>query len=135
MSSPNAPAAATGADERAPRLPGPLMSDPEYRALLPIILRLASWRLADQAHPQVRHWGVPVLSARTSALPEVAGEAALYFDPLQPAELARAMEQVTADAECRKALIAKGRERLQAFSWEQTAAQTLAVYQDVLNGA
>ncbi|MFF5979495.1 sensor histidine kinase [Streptomyces olindensis] len=63
MSPPNAPSAATGADERAARLPGPLMSDPEYRTLLPIILRLASWRLADQAHPQVRHWGVPVLCA------------------------------------------------------------------------
>lgn len=84
---------------------------------------------------EAMHWGVPVLSARTSALPEVAGEAALYFDPLQPAELARAMEQVVADAECRRALIAKGRERLRAFSWERTAAQTLAVYQDVLNGA
>ncbi|MDX2781097.1 histidine kinase [Streptomyces caniscabiei] len=43
------------------RIPGPLMSDPEYRVIRSIILRLASWRLADQARPRVRRWAVPVL--------------------------------------------------------------------------
>ncbi|MFM9551128.1 sensor histidine kinase [Streptomyces caniscabiei] len=49
------------AGERVLRIPGPLMSDPEYRVILSLVVRLASWRMADRAHPRVRRWGVPVL--------------------------------------------------------------------------
>ncbi|MEU1184329.1 histidine kinase [Streptomyces sp. NPDC005820] len=63
MTPTNAPAPTARGGERVLRIPGPLMSDPEYRAILSIILRLAGLRLADQAHPHVRRWGVPVLCA------------------------------------------------------------------------
>jgi signal transduction histidine kinase len=63
LTPPTAPAPTADGGERVPRIPGPLMSDPEYRVILSIVLRLASWRVADQAHPKVRRWGVPALCA------------------------------------------------------------------------
>ncbi|WP_416973722.1 sensor histidine kinase [Streptomyces sp. 4F14] len=58
MTSTNAPGA-----ERVQRIPAPLMSDPEYRVIRSVVLRIAAGRLADQAHPRVRRWGVPALCA------------------------------------------------------------------------
>lgn len=58
MTPTNAPGA-----ERTLRIPGPLMSDPEYRVLRSVVLRIAAGRLADRAHPRVRRWGVPALCA------------------------------------------------------------------------
>jgi glycosyltransferase involved in cell wall biosynthesis len=81
---------------------------------------------------EAMHWGVPILCARSAALPEVAGQAALYFDPTRPIELAGAMEKVVADPIYRQELAQKGRERLATFSWQRTAAQTLTVYEKLL---
>ncbi|MDX3456789.1 histidine kinase [Streptomyces sp. ME02-8801-2C] len=63
MTSTNAPESTADSGERVLRIPGPLMSDPEYRVIRSLILRLATWRLADQAHPRVRRWAVPALCA------------------------------------------------------------------------
>ncbi|MFF7309131.1 histidine kinase [Streptomyces sp. NPDC008137] len=63
MTPSNASASTAQGGEQVLRIPGPLKSDPEYRVILSIILRLASWRMADQAHPMVRRWGVPALCA------------------------------------------------------------------------
>ncbi|MFC4508536.1 MULTISPECIES: sensor histidine kinase [Streptomyces] len=63
MTAPN-PSAPAGPYTRLPgRLPESLTSDPEQRVIVSIISRLAGWRLADQAHPQVRRWGVPAVCA------------------------------------------------------------------------
>lgn len=73
--------------------------------------------------------GVPVITANVSSMPEVAGQAALYFDPTKPEEIKNAIEQVLHNPGVRADLEAKGKERLRLFSWEKCAKETLAVLQ------
>lgn len=74
--------------------------------------------------------GLPVICSNASSLPEVVGDAALLFEPHDVAALAQAMQRLLEDAELREMLIARGLERAKAFSWRETARQTLAVYQE-----
>ena len=76
--------------------------------------------------------GTPVVCARETSLPEVAGDAALYADPRNPEEFARALHDVFTNASLRDLLIARGRKNLLRFSWANTAKQTLDVYQEAL---
>jgi glycosyltransferase involved in cell wall biosynthesis len=71
--------------------------------------------------------GVPVAVARMSALPEIAGEAALYFDPHNAAELAAVLERLVGDEALRGELSQKAIKRAQMFTWEVAARQTLEV--------
>jgi len=73
--------------------------------------------------------GVPVACSNVSAMPEVAGEAARYFDPLRPDEIAAAVLDVLGDRALASRLIAAGRERARAFSWEKTAELTLESFE------
>jgi len=75
--------------------------------------------------------GVPVLAARATSLPEVGGEAALYFDPDDPEELAERLREV-ADPALAERLRAAGRERAKAFSWRRTLEGLFTVYDSVL---
>jgi glycosyltransferase involved in cell wall biosynthesis len=75
--------------------------------------------------------GVPSITARSSSLPEVAGDAALYFDPLNSQELEAAILRILDDRALREALIARGRERAAQFRWETTAERTVEVLQRV----
>jgi glycosyltransferase involved in cell wall biosynthesis len=72
--------------------------------------------------------GVPVACSNASSLPEVAGEAALLFDPRSPAQIAQALERLLSDGELRERLSALGRERAARFTWERAATETLASY-------
>ncbi|MGH2855117.1 MAG: glycosyltransferase family 4 protein, partial [Solirubrobacteraceae bacterium] len=72
--------------------------------------------------------GVPVACSRASALPEVAGDAARYFDPYDIADIALALTDVLCDRELAARLVALGRARQAAFTWEATARGTLASY-------
>jgi glycosyltransferase involved in cell wall biosynthesis len=72
--------------------------------------------------------GVPVACSNVSSLPEVAGDAALLFDPAEPGEIAAAIDRLVADEPLRADLVSRGRERCEAFTWERTARETLAVY-------
>ncbi|HXB64993.1 MAG TPA: glycosyltransferase family 1 protein [Solirubrobacteraceae bacterium] len=72
--------------------------------------------------------GTPVACARASALPEVAGEAALYFDPYSVPDIARALSELLADRPLAERLIALGRTRQAEFTWEASARGTLASY-------
>lgn len=65
--------------------------------------------------------GVPAIVARTSALPEIGGNAYLYFDPATPDDLADKMMLLYKDETLRSRLVANGYERLQLFSWEASA--------------
>jgi glycosyltransferase involved in cell wall biosynthesis len=69
--------------------------------------------------------GVPTASSDIPVLREVAGEAAVYFDPHDKEEMARAMERVITDSNLRQDLIAKGLKRAKDFSWEKCARETL----------
>ncbi len=63
----------------------------------------------------------PVLASNLSALPEVAGNAALLVDPLDENAMASALMRLNTDAELRQELVQKGRERRKAFSWDKAA--------------
>lgn len=71
--------------------------------------------------------GVPVCAARGSAVSEVGGEAAAYFDPRDPDDIRRVLEQLAADRELQATLVARGLARVGDFSWEKSAAQCAAV--------
>jgi glycosyltransferase involved in cell wall biosynthesis len=75
--------------------------------------------------------GTPVITSNRTALPEVAGEAALLVDPTQPEALAAAMSSLVCDGALRQALRAKGLARARAFTWDAVAQQTLAIYRTV----
>jgi glycosyltransferase involved in cell wall biosynthesis len=71
---------------------------------------------------------VPVACSNASSLPEVAGDAALFFDPHDPAAIAATLDRLITDVGLRTLLIARGRERCRAFSWRATARATLDSY-------
>ena len=71
--------------------------------------------------------GVPAIAARSSSLPEIGGDAALYFDPHDARELAHLMQHVLGNPTLREELIAKGRKRAAELRWDVAAAQTLNV--------
>jgi glycosyltransferase involved in cell wall biosynthesis len=72
--------------------------------------------------------GVPVVSSGVSSLPEVVGDAALTIDPSSVDEIAAAMLRVLTDPDLRAALIDKGRQRADRFSWSTAAERTREVY-------
>jgi glycosyltransferase involved in cell wall biosynthesis len=75
--------------------------------------------------------GLPAAVSRAGALPEVGGEAAAYFDPIDPDEIAGVLLRLLRDAGKRRELAEKGKERAVLFSWESTARETLAFYEKV----
>jgi glycosyltransferase involved in cell wall biosynthesis len=76
--------------------------------------------------------GLPVVCSNASSLPEVAGDAAIYFDPTDTEAMASALQHVLSDAELRARLTAAGRRQAERFSWEATARATLASYDRAL---
>lgn len=77
--------------------------------------------------------GCPVAAAGATALPETCAGAALLFDPLDEPAIAAAMRRALGDADLRRDLAERGRVRAAEFSWEQTAADTAAVYREVVS--
>lgn len=76
--------------------------------------------------------GCPVAVARTSSLPEILGDSALFFDPEDVEEIADKIYQVLTQNELQKTLIAKGQENVKRYSWQNCAKETLAVYKNIL---
>ena len=76
--------------------------------------------------------GVPVACSNTSSLPEVAGDAALLFDPREPGQIADAVRRVLGDAGLAARLRAAGLERVREFTWERTARLTVESYERAL---
>jgi len=79
--------------------------------------------------------GCPLLASNTAALREVAGDAALYFEPKSSHELVANVERILSEPQLRSALKQKGAERLKQFSWDRCAEQTMEVYRKVLGQA
>ncbi len=77
--------------------------------------------------------GVPVATADRASLPEVAGDAALLFDPTDPAAIAAAIETLLGDRERAAQLVAAGREQVKRFTWQRSAQLVLATYARVLS--
>jgi glycosyltransferase involved in cell wall biosynthesis len=117
--------AAAGRDERAVRLAG-YVPDDELAALyagctvfcypslyegfgLPVLEAMAA--------------GAPVITSNLSSLPEVAGDAAVYVDPLDERAIGAALERLLRSPEERSRLAAAGPQRAAGFSWSRCAAQ------------
>jgi glycosyltransferase involved in cell wall biosynthesis len=71
--------------------------------------------------------GVPSIAARSSSLPEIGGDAALYFDPSDSRELEAQLRRVLTDDALRASLAEQGRARAAEFSWQRAGEQTLDV--------
>lgn len=78
--------------------------------------------------------GVPVACSATSSLPEVAGDAALLFDPLDVAGMRSTIERLIADEALRDSLASAGRARAREFTWQRCAEQTSDAFEAALAG-
>ncbi len=76
--------------------------------------------------------GVPVACSNTSSLPEVAGDAALLFDPERQEEVTGAIRQLLEDRALAQRLAARGRERAAEFTWRRTGVASLAGYREAM---
>lgn len=75
--------------------------------------------------------GAPVIVSRATCLPEVAGDAAVLFDPTDPADIAQAMRMILRP-DVRQEMKQKGLRHAQTFTWENTARETEQAYADAL---
>ena len=73
--------------------------------------------------------GVPVACSNASAVPEVAGDAALLFDPRRPSDLAAAVTRLVRDRDLADELSARGRAHAAEFTWRRAAEETLASFE------
>jgi glycosyltransferase involved in cell wall biosynthesis len=72
--------------------------------------------------------GVPVVAARAGSIPEVAGDAALLVEPTDEHALATELARVLTDDAVRAELIGRGRDRVRAFAWDDTARALVSTY-------
>ena len=75
--------------------------------------------------------GMPCAVSNAGVMPEVAGDAAVYFNAEDPADIARALEQVAGDPALRATLSSRAISRSRDWSWEQCAADTIAFLRQV----
>ncbi len=76
--------------------------------------------------------GCPVASSNATCLPEVYQDAALYFDPLKPEDIAEKVQLILDDKNLVNELVSKGQKLLPKYSWRRMAEETLAIYKSVL---
>ena len=74
----------------------------------------------------------PLLCSNTTSLPEVAGDAAIYFDPSKPQDIARAIVYFYQNPSLWQNLVKKGEQRLKLFSWKKMGEETAALYSQIL---
>jgi glycosyltransferase involved in cell wall biosynthesis len=76
-------------------------------------------------------YGCPVITSKTSSLPEAGGDAAMYVDPDDTQDIVTKMNELLHDSHKRKSMSEKGKEHIKQFSWKKTAKTTLAVLQSL----
>ena len=75
---------------------------------------------------------VPVLIANNSCLPEVAGDAAITFNPFDAEDIFEKIKMVAGDQQLRETLIARGNQRIKQFTWQHAAKQTVALFETLI---
>jgi glycosyltransferase involved in cell wall biosynthesis len=75
--------------------------------------------------------GIPVVTSNISVMLEICGDAAVYFDPANPEDIADKMNQVLSDESVKNKLINNGLKRARDFSWEKSAREHLSVFEEV----
>lgn len=78
--------------------------------------------------------GTPVVTSRTSSLPEVVGDAALLVDPFSPEDIAEKIAEAL-KPDIAAHLTVKGSEQVRRFSWQQVGEHMLDIYSEILNQA
>jgi len=73
-------------------------------------------------------YGLPVVSSKATCLPEVLGQAAIYFDPANIEDMAEKIKQVLKDKKIQEELINQGFRKIQEYSWSKMAQETLEIY-------
>jgi glycosyltransferase involved in cell wall biosynthesis len=82
---------------------------------------------------EAMHSGCPIATSNTSSMPEVAGDAAIYFDPRDVKSISEAMIRIASSSpDTRSLLIANGKERSKEFSWQRCAAETYRIYSGLI---
>jgi len=76
-------------------------------------------------------FGVPVVTANISSLPEVAGKAAILIDPLKPIEITQAIQEIIDHQNMAEELKEEAKKQVMKFSWEKAARETLRVLEEV----
>ena len=74
---------------------------------------------------------IPVVCSDILTLKEIYGDAALYFDPNDPEDIASKINQVVSDSKIRSRLIDSGLQQVRKYSWQRMAKETLRVYESV----
>ncbi len=77
--------------------------------------------------------GLAVASSNKASLPEILGEAAIYFDPKDKNDMAKKFTTIIKDSDLRQKLITAGLKQAKKYSWWECANQTLKIYNLVLN--
>ena len=77
--------------------------------------------------------GVPVACSAVTSLPEQVGDAAILFDPYDPADIADAIRRIWSDDALRQRLVANGTMRVERLSWKETARRFRALYRHLAN--
>ena len=80
---------------------------------------------------EAMQYGCPVATSNISSLPEVGGDAAVYFDPEDSEDIAKSLKSLIQDPKLRDKLIKRGHEQVKKFSWEKAAKETLKVLEEV----
>jgi len=75
--------------------------------------------------------GTPLVASRMPSIPEIAGDAAEYFDPFDVEEMADKIEKVLKDEGLRKELTRRGKERVKKFNWEVSARKLISLIEEV----
>lgn len=76
--------------------------------------------------------GVPVASSNATCLPEILGDAVIYFNPLDIDDMVKQIKKALTDENLRKTLIQKGFEQIKRYNWGRMAEETLSLYKEVI---
>jgi glycosyltransferase involved in cell wall biosynthesis len=76
--------------------------------------------------------GVPVITSKTSSLPEVSGQAAYLVDPEKEDEITQAILEVVKNKNLRKKMVERGKQRIKKFSWSKNAEETIKIYKKAM---
>jgi glycosyltransferase involved in cell wall biosynthesis len=77
--------------------------------------------------------GLPVLAANASCLPEVYGQAAVYFNPLDVEEMARKIKKVVGNKELKSKMVKLGYQQVKKYSWQKMARETIETYESCVS--
>jgi len=75
--------------------------------------------------------GTPIVASSAASIPEIAGEAAWYFDPTNTEEMAEKITDVILSQDLRQELLDAAKEQIKQFSWQRAARETLTVLESL----